>query len=184
MIYLLVYDEASYQVSLERFISVKNYLENNIEDGLITYDKNENLNLVETTYSKERVIFSKTRTLDELIFELDETFTESLFRLIDERELSDVVVYKKANIDRKLFSKIKSNINYQPSKMTTIAFSIALELNLDQAKDFLNKAGYSLSPSSKFDKIIQYFIEDKNYDLYEINQVLFAFDQKTIGGLD
>jgi len=127
---------------------------------------------------------SQQRKLDDLEFELGETFAESLFRLIDERELNDVQVYKKANIDRKLFSKIKSNTDYQPSKMTAIAFSISLELNLDQTKDLLNKAGYSLSPSSKFDKIIQYFIEDENYDLYEINQVLFAFNQKTIGGLD
>jgi O-acetyl-ADP-ribose deacetylase (regulator of RNase III) len=183
MIYLLVYDKASYQVSLERFVSVKNYLndDTNISPDFIYSEK---MPLWEIDSSITIKKSSQQRKLDDLEFELGETFAESLFRLIDERELNDVQVYKKANIDRKLFSKIKSNTDYQPSKMTAIAFSISLELNLDQTKDLLNKAGYSLSPSSKFDKIIQYFIEDENYDLYEINQVLFAFNQKTIGGLD
>jgi len=175
MIYLLVYDEASYQISLNRFISIKNYLDHNnhhsiLKEMIIPSDMDMN--------------YSISRKLEDLEDELDETFVESLFRRIDEKQLNDVDVYKKANIDRKLFSKIKSNLNYQPSKMTAIAFAIALELNLDQTKDLLNKAGYSLSPSTKFDKIIQYFIEESNYDLYEINQVLFAFDQKTIGGID
>ena len=181
MIYLVVYDEASYQVSLDRFNEVKNYLSDLDESK--TNKAFFKMDLVDAYERPVARRISRTRRLSEIDLTLDETFISCLFRLIDESDLTDVDVYKKANIDRKLFSKIKSNDDYQPSKLTVIAFSITLELNLDQTKDLLNKAGYSLSPSSKFDKIISYFIEDENYDLYEINQVLFAFEQKTIGGI-
>lgn len=174
MIYLLVYDEASFQLSLNRFISVKNYLEELAREP----------ERFEFSFNIVKKMKLQTRYLEDVVSQLDETFSNTLFRLIDERELDDVYVYKKANIDRKLFSKIKSNEHYQPSKMTVLAFSFGLELNLDETKDFLMKAGYALSPSSKLDMIVQYFIENKIYDLYEVNQVLFAFDQKTIGGLE
>ncbi|MBE6032402.1 MAG: O-acetyl-ADP-ribose deacetylase [Clostridiales bacterium] len=124
--------------------------------------------------------FSKD-DLDEILVAMDISWSEMLLKLIDRTGKKDSEIYKKANVDRKLFSKIRNNPDYQPSKITAIAFAIALELNLRETKDFLARAGYALNPSSRFDLIIQYFIEHGRYNIFEINEALFAFDQATLG---
>ena len=124
----------------------------------------------------------KTRQLDDIMKRLGETFSQMLLRLIDERGLTDPEVYHKANIDRKLFSKIRNNRGYSPNKKTVLAFAIALELSLDETVDLLRTAGYSLSESSRFDVILSFFLEKKIYDIFEINEMLFYYGQPILGG--
>lgn len=119
--------------------------------------------------------------LDDIVENLGETFQERLLQLVDEKGLTDVEVYKKANIDRKLFSKIRCNVDYKPKKKTAVALAIALELDLKETEDLLGRAEIALSPSSKFDLIIRYFISNQIYDVYTINMALFKHNQPILG---
>ena len=116
-----------------------------------------------------------------LLKDLDAGFSETLLQLIDRTGKKDSEIYKKANVDRKLFSKIRNNMDYKPSKTTALAFAFALELDINETKDFIGRAGFALSHSSKFDVIVEYFLVNRNYDVFELNEVLFAFDQPLIG---
>ena len=120
-------------------------------------------------------------SLEFLLLNLDAGFSETLLTLIDLSGKKDSEVYKKANVDRKLFSKIRNNPEYKPSKPTALAFAFALELDLYETKEFIGRAGYALSRSSKFDIIVEYFLLHRNYDIFELNNVLYEFDQPLIG---
>lgn len=125
---------------------------------------------------------AKATSLVEVLEQMDAGFTETLLRLIDEKGRRDPEIYKKANVSKQLFSKIRCNPLYRPTKATALAFALALELNLEQTKDLIGRAGYALSNSSKFDLIVRYCIEQGIYDVVQVNMVLYEFDQPLIGG--
>ena len=185
LVYIVVFDKKAFSIGKKLFCDIQQYIDDNYAEQFA----NRRRGVYENTVMLEDICFDsmlcapsmQKASLDEMLLQIDESFSQMLLRKIDESGMTDSQCYKKANIDRKLFSKIKSNVNYKPSKTTAIAFAIALELSLDETKDFLMKAGYALSHSNKFDIIIEYFITNKNYNIFEINEALFEFDQCLLG---
>ena len=185
-VYLVIFDKTAYQISEKLFADIAEYIDDHYVDEHTDY-RRERMRMNAPAYSCmmpnvcEDKQMSIEEELDSKIKQIDESFSEMLLRKIDEKGMGDAECYKKANIDRKLFSKIRSNPNYKPSKPTVLAFAIALELSMAETEDMLRKAGFALSDSQKFDIIIQYFISQGNYNIFEINEALFAFDQSLLG---
>lgn len=208
-VYIVIFDRRSYQISAKLFRDVEEYVDDHyVEERADRNDTRRRRRLFpewETELMRSAELLedldevhervprglaqkrgpmgpaAPLENLSEVVSRIDESFSRMLLRKIDERGMTDVECYKKANIDRKLFSKIRSDADYRPSKSTALAFAIALELPLDEAKDMLMKAGFALSRSSKFDVIIEYFIRNGNYNVFEINEALFAFNQSLLG---
>lgn len=196
-IILVVFDRESFALTGNLFSDVKSFIDENYVDEsmFITYNPsavNDSMSADEWTGREDRTnllaaapvarpYIPKKRRLEDVVAEVGESFQQSLFRRIDEKGYTDTEVYKRANLSRKLFSKIRSNPSYQPKKNTAVALALALRLSLDETKDFLARAGYAFSPGSVFDLIVSYFIEQGVYDIYTINLTLFEYEQPILG---
>ena len=195
-VYIVIFDKAAYKISEKLFSDIAEYIDDNYVDEHTDYSRERiRMNALPSMAPRKRRKKSDDDFLemcdckamlaedylDAKLKQIDESFSQMLLRKIDEKGMTDAECYKKANIDRKLFSKIRSDVHYKPSKPTALAFAISLELSLSETEDMLRKAGFALSHSNKFDIIIEYFISRGNYNIFEINEALFAFDQSLLG---
>lgn len=175
-VYLVLFNQADFSLKTKVLRPVQDYLNTHWlrEDSVYL---GENIALDASRYHPKQAL----ELLPDQIDNLASSFSEKLLELIDQKGLTDVEVYKRANIDRKLFSKIRNKPTYSPSKRTALALAIALELSLAETEDLLERAGYAMSRAIKFDVIIEYFIKSGQYGVFQINQVLFDYEQATLG---
>ena len=174
-VYLVVFDANSFKISQSLFNDVKNYIDEVYVEAHLDHTRFNEYRCWEERKHLQR------RSLDELLENVELTFSQTLIRLIDKKGKTDPEVYKRANVDKKLFSKIRNNPDYHPKKETALAFAVALELDLDETRDLIGRAGYTLSRSNKRDIVFEYFIGNKKYDIFTISEVLFGLDNKALG---
>ena len=189
-IYLVVFDKASFQLSEKLFQSIASYIDENYVSSAkqaaygAARERRRDMEFCESLTMREMAMPTaapKAASLQDMLKQEDAGFTETLLKLIDKTGKKDSEIYKKANLSKQHFSKIRNNPHYKPTKPTAIALALALELNLKETRDLIGRAGYALTNSSKFDLIIRYFIENRNYNVLEINMALYEFDQPLLG---
>lgn len=168
---LMIYLVREQPVSEKKDVRLEKFLSQNLEPEMMSA----------CALPEGLALFAQADEVDDAVRHLDESFQSALFRIIDAKGLADAEVYRKANLDRRLFSKIRTQKDYRPGKRTILALCIALKLNREETEDLLEKGGYSLSMSQVSDVIIAYFITHGNYDIYEINDALFRYDQQLLG---
>lgn len=175
-VYIVVFDKDCFQISKRLIHDITEY----IDERYVEEHYNERTRrLMNYPFGGQEL--SEPPSLSDAVGQIDESFSQMLIRKIDEKGMTDAQCYKKANVDRKLFSKIKNNTLYKPKKTTAVAFAVALELPFGELRDMLSKAGFSLTHSNKFDIIIEYFVKKGEYDIFKINEALFEFDQPLLG---
>ena len=181
-VYLVIFDRAAYTIGGKLFADIAAYIDDRYADAHTDSRETRRRQVAMASMPMAAPVGAVLPSLDEALGRMDESFSQMLLRKIDERGMTDAQCYKKANIDRKLFSKIRSDVHYRPSKPTAAAFAVALELSLEEARELLGRVGFAFSHASKFDIIVEYFIARQNYNIFEINEALFAFDQRLLGG--
>ena len=212
LVYLVVFDKNAFEISEKLFCDVASYIDDNyveqnaehqiVEGRYSNYPKGslsrealeERRNRVlEERAAKQMICECESvclnvpmeknkEDLDDWFKRMDKGFADTLFYYIDQKGITDVEAYKRSNVSKKTFSKIKCNPDYKPSKLTAVSFAIGLKLNLDETNHLLKTAGFALSECSRFDVIIQYFIETGEYkDIFDVNAVLYKFDQQLLG---
>lgn len=184
-VWLVVFNREAFQLSEKLFRGIRSYIDEHFVEEKLRFEHHNRFErsqiLRETMPVCGCAPAVAPKDLRDLVREVDAGFSETLLKHIDESGKKDSEVYTRANVSRQHFSKIRNNPDYRPTKATALAFALALELNLEQTEDLISRAGYALTGSSKFDVIIRYFIEQGNYDLFEINAALFEFDQNLLG---
>lgn len=197
MVYLVTFTKESLSVGSKLFADIKQYIDDNYVEEHFDY-RRENarrmlpvMRSIEADYCIQECAAApmaaeedewNPSSIEDALNMIDESFSEMVLRIIKEKGMKNADCYKKANIDKKLFSKIVNNVNYKPKKTTALALAVALELSLADTKELLMKAGLALSHSDKFDIIVEFFIKHGKYDIFEINEMLYDFDQALLGG--